>query len=73
MSVTKEEIKAGRERFDQAIERQERLDAWAGMAMQGLLANDEEVIGDGTAAGVAELSYDLAEALEAERARRLGR
>lgn len=62
------------EKFQQAVEereRQERLDAWAGMAMQGLLAASSPNEPLLAPAERAVRAFEYAESLEAERARRL--
>lgn len=68
--VTKAELEAGREKFDQAIERRARLDLWVGQGLAGMISggwrpNDVQKMASDL--------HDYAEALEAERTRRLGR
>ena len=63
------------EAFDQACERQERLDAWAGMAMQAMVAADEarnnEIRWDKRCLAIE--AYAFADAMEEQRAKRIKR
>lgn len=74
-------MSVNKSKFSEAVEaeeRQQRLDAWAGMVAPAIQEMQRTMgpmpyAGATPAQAVARLAYDVAEALEAERARRLGK
>lgn len=72
LAVREAEIREENRRQQQAQLDQENLDTMAAMAMQGYISNRalcDYLIGNGP--GIARIAYDIAEAMMAERAKRM--